>query len=154
MRSAIEAGMFVLAGFGLVMAVLWLLARFWSREHHRAARVGLIVVFRDKESITEGFLRAILNLRGLGRCNDCVVVAIDAGSADGTPLILERLRRRYQGLKVGIAPDSAAAFDLGLALAQTKISVVCDARGDLDVGQTMQTIFGLLCSRGVRSRAR
>lgn len=79
---------------GLLLAGI-LLGGFRGGVFRRSApgAVCVMVLVRDQERIVEGFLRALLQM--ISAVPAVELVAVDEGSSDLTPEILERMGRRF-----------------------------------------------------------
>lgn len=98
----------ILAVAGLAVLVLALLGHERTRRPWREA--GLVVLVRDRADAVEGAYHQLLAAAGRAGYQWSHVMILDDRSADETPLILDRLTRRYPGVEARAATATEASF--------------------------------------------
>ncbi|MDQ7794200.1 MAG: glycosyltransferase [bacterium] len=109
--------------------------------------LSLLVVAHNASSWVEGLVREIYRVEeawGGGRLR-FEVAAVDAGSTDETPLILERLRREYASLKVlTAAPGGQPPLEVGMEACHSPLVLVLRAGGEAEPRWVLRTVHALL----------
>jgi cellulose synthase/poly-beta-1,6-N-acetylglucosamine synthase-like glycosyltransferase len=138
-----------LALYGALVAGLhaWRLLRSLFRPGCYAA-VNLLVLVRNQEHQVEGLVRSLAGLlRQREAAGKAEVVVVDCGSRDETPLIMERLCRQTGGVRFVRVRECAGGqspCEHGLLACQSRVVLLVDARGAVDVLPVLQTARGLL----------
>ena len=70
------------------------------------------------------------------------LLLVDLASADETPLILERLARQEPHLRLVRLPAgaSAAALESAIFLCRSRVALMLDLRGTVDVAQVLHIV--------------
>lgn len=116
----------------------------------RARRPGVVVILRNQAEAVEGLVGLLWEAVAHEPPPDLIFV--DDRSTDGTDRVLERLARRYPGLRsVRLGPKArGSAADLGLFLSRSPVQVVAVCDGREPVLVTGRRVAGLLGPPGRR----
>lgn len=113
-------------------------------------RLSLLVVVRDASPWVEGLVREIYWLEDIWSGLRAEVLVVDDGSADETPLILERLRREYGSLRVLQAGPGGPALETGVAACRSPVILVLRADASAEPRLVIRTVRSLLGRRAGR----
>lgn len=138
-----------LAGWGLIslVAVLVLKAARLRAMRKPLPALYILVIVQNQEQQIEGFFRELASevWESAPFAGPCELVLVDAASDDNTPLILERLVRRYPRARlVRLSADQArTACEAAHFLCQGPVAVTIDLRGRESPATALRILHGM-----------
>lgn len=141
----------VLSVLGLVVFVKWVrdfLRLLFGRVQLKPF-VSVAIIVKNQEALIEGFLRSLVPF-GSAKHNALPyeILVVDTGSSDDTPLIVERMARRNEGIRffrmneVGEAGQSAP--EVALFLSRSRVVIFLDLQGQVEIQSILRVIEHLL----------
>lgn len=113
--------------FSLVIEVLQLLLQVIRGT--RQVGLSVLVLVHNQEHQIEGLVRSLAR-QGWGSARDWELVLVDLDSSDDTPLILERLARQFEHIRLVRLPRDHvhSVCDTALFLCRSPVTLLVDLR--------------------------
>lgn len=115
--------------------------------------VSVALIVKNQEALIEGFLRSLLPLAaGEHGGVPYEVLVVDTGSTDDTPLIVERLARRNEGIRFfrmgEVGETGQSPPELALFLSHSRVVIFLDLQGQVEIQSILRVMEHLLVASG------
>lgn len=141
----LQAAITLLAAYGAIAVIqgLWRLAA--PRRARGRPQLSVVVIMQDQERTAEGLIGELLAGQATaGLVTD--IVAVDLGSRDNTPAILQRIARQHGHVRSVLMPpgtSSEEAVAAAVKQCRSPLQLCLDASRTRDLGLVRQTLAAL-----------